>query len=406
MADRSSVPSLVLDHPRLALVLALIFAAIAVSGKFSMNATRLLLVIAWFIAEFTFLETYSVKSWRFACASVGFSTLLLLLAWWARPDTIPSYGELTARRQQLFPMYCGDDYKLTGAVVEWGDSGTRFHYNGYSSGEPIMSIMSMDLLAIDVLNGELAVTIQIRAKDNPDMVLLDMRDNDYIPNPQIYDVQKRSNELEVIDSHDRVLLQVMLLPNRVQLQGEWWGRAKDGTIHGIRIGRWPYPCPSTYNLFGAKPDWRCSGPDCPHYSETHGCMFMQGLSPQYDPGEPKIEPRFRYRSQFHPGELRTDYPTMPKPLPDLSILVQPGLIIWPAGDYALFSPNLIAKIHAKGSASVGDPCSAYNQNVYEMHWLAVGTVVLLLIVGWIGYLVQFSSARERGASSRDNADAS
>jgi hypothetical protein len=91
----------------------------------------------------------------------------------------------------------------------------------------------------------------------------------------VWDKNYTSNALEVKDGRGRVVLQVIMLPDRVQIQGEWWH--EDG--NGGRIVR-PFPS-----------DPVKTGP-----------VFVM-MTPLFHTDEPHIEPIVKYPSKNHFGEF-------------------------------------------------------------------------------------------------------
>jgi hypothetical protein len=91
--------------------------------------------------------------------------------------------------------------------------------------------------------------------------------------PHALDRNYNNNSLEVEDSTGRVVLQVTLLPDRVQLQGEWW----EDSVHGFAL------------LDG-------------NASYMGGQMVLFGPNKKRDDVS-SIKPMFKYPSDLHLGEL-------------------------------------------------------------------------------------------------------
>ena len=94
-------------------------------------------------------------------------------------------------------------------------------------------------------------------------------------NPQAWDRNYNDNTLEVKNSAGRIALQVRLLPDRVQLQGEWWDGAQG---------------------------YRMVASDNPLLPGGFIVLFgNNGSGRPEDP--PFVKPLFVYPSKFHLGEL-------------------------------------------------------------------------------------------------------
>jgi hypothetical protein len=96
------------------------------------------------------------------------------------------------------------------------------------------------------------------------------------PPPKTWDRNYTDDALEVKNTGGRVVLQVRVLSDRIQLQGEWW--SKDG--FGVRFVK--IPDPVTGAMGGG----------------------ITKLSIAINPDEPHIDPIFEYPSDSHFGQLR------------------------------------------------------------------------------------------------------
>jgi hypothetical protein len=121
--QRSDVIKNILDHPRMALVAALILAGLSLSGRFSVTATRLVFFAAWIVAAFSFWRFAPLRSRPrlFAASVIGFGCCLFFLGLWAQPDAVPQYfGTITPRTRILFSSASSNLPRL-----EFGDSGAQ-----------------------------------------------------------------------------------------------------------------------------------------------------------------------------------------------------------------------------------------------------------------------------------------
>lgn len=149
--------------------------------------------------------------------------------------------------------------------------GTRFNWTGGSG--PIMDLVG-DKLSIRRESGKLLLTTQVR--DQQGKIVVQITDNKWQVSPEssiCWDKNYTRNALEVKDGRGRVVLQVILLPESVRIQGEWWH--ENG--NGARILR-PFP----YDRVKTGPTF----------------IVMTKL---YHPDDPAIEPLFQYPSKEHWG---------------------------------------------------------------------------------------------------------
>jgi hypothetical protein len=149
--------------------------------------------------------------------------------------------------------------------------GTRFNWTGGNG--PIMDLVG-DKLSIQRKSGKLLLTTQVR--DQQGKIVVQVTDNEWQVSPDssiCWDKNYTRNSFEVKDGRGRVVLQVILLPESVRIQGEWWH--EDG--NGVRIMR-PFP----YDRVGTGP------------------IFVK-MTKIYHPDDPAIEPMFQYPSKDHWG---------------------------------------------------------------------------------------------------------
>jgi hypothetical protein len=112
--------------------------------------------------------------------------------------------------------------------MEFGDSGAQLVWGGPQN-VAMMRIVGDSELKIETVRGQVKVSTQIRdTNGNP---VAGLRRNEWQVSPHSWDRNYTKDAAEVIDSTGKVVLQVRALPDRIQLQGEWW--STNG--RGIRI---------------------------------------------------------------------------------------------------------------------------------------------------------------------------
>jgi len=108
---------------------------------------------------------------------------------------------------------------------------------GVPNGDPWITIWGDELL-VRKDNGKILITTHVRDR-NGSSVVVDIVDNKWTVSSLqniSWDKNYTNNALEVKDGRDRVVFQVVLLPDVVRVQGEWWTEDK----RGLRLVR-PYP---------------------------------------------------------------------------------------------------------------------------------------------------------------------
>jgi hypothetical protein len=214
-----------------------------------------------------------------ACGIVTVGLLPVGLQWIASIQT-----RTLAEENQQRPRYFGvispqganvifsNQLDAKPSKVEIGDSGSVFTWVGPGR----FSFYGSDL-TVEVINGEVKVSTQVR--DSNGSLIAEMVRNEWSasPPPRAYDRNYSQNALEIISGR-KVVLQVRVLPDRIQLQGEWHGR--DG--YGTRVVKSPNP---------ARPG---------------GLIVF--LTPQDPDGvsqnSPQILRMFAYPSGLHLGQMR------------------------------------------------------------------------------------------------------
>jgi hypothetical protein len=157
----------------------------------------------------------------------------------------------------------GRDHTHDLPALQMGPDGTKLTWTGPSD-QPMLALY-YDKIKLRMMNGRVLLSTTVR-DDNKNLIA-EIIDNHWIVSSSTascWDKNYTDDSLEVKDGHGRVVLQVRVLPNIVQLQEEWqWNPGtKSGGIY-VRG----------------------------HYSEKDG-----------------ITPLFKYPSELYWGELLTTQP--------------------------------------------------------------------------------------------------
>ena len=242
------------------LLIALLLSAVALAGKFSVNAARILLFIAWIVGVWS-LRMHGV--W-----AAVFTFAVILIGAWARPEVVPRYfGRLTPSRRLLFSTRGVERPRL-----EIGDSGAVFIWAG-PKGQPLFKFFDDVHLTVELIRGRVMVSTKIT--DERGNIIAEIIRNEWrAPPPHAWDRNYSSDAIEVKNARGAIVLQVKALHDRIQLQGEWW---RD-PINGVRLV--------------ANPPGDVAG----------GSMIQFGRNNR-PPRPPEIRPLFVYPSETNLGRM-------------------------------------------------------------------------------------------------------
>ena len=213
------------ESPYTALVAALILGGIALSGKFSVTATQILLGVALVVAIVGLRE--QPLPVLVGCAAV-IAGGLILLAYWFRPDAIPSYaGILKPKATLLFSV----DQGGTIAKIQIGQSGVFIVGPNSDVRAYLFPALQKSEFKVELIDGKMKVST--RVVDGSGNLIAEITRNEWKVSPiQAFDRNYSDDALEVKDSRGLVILQVRALSDRIQVQGAWW--IDMGPPNGIR----------------------------------------------------------------------------------------------------------------------------------------------------------------------------
>jgi hypothetical protein len=156
--------------------------------------------------------------------------------------------------------------------MEIGTSGAVFNYAG-PEGSPLFAIFNKYDITMEMIDGKLKVSTKV-GNDKGDLLAEIIRNEWKVaPPPSTFDRNYSDDALEVRAANGRIVLQVRVLPDRVQLQGEWW----DSPTVGLRLVKSNDP--------------------------AHPGALIMRFGPGVPPGPPDIVPMFMYPSDLHLGEI-------------------------------------------------------------------------------------------------------
>jgi hypothetical protein len=259
-----------LEKNALAIVLALLPLGIALTGYTGVWIARFLFFVT-FVA-ICFAVRPQPARWRFA--SIGLAAFgLLTVAIVFQPAVTPAdTGILRAGASTIF--WSGNASEIK--AVEIGTTGTKLVFTS-PEGELLLPFLSRAQFKIERVDGKSKVSALVT--DSTGKITAELRRNEWkvAPAPETWDRNYSDDALEVIDPQGKVVLQVRVLPDRVQRQGEWWGAPEGPRYKGVRVVQYPHP----------KDNY------------TSGFIFLPA-----DATKPEIERMFEYPSERHLGELR------------------------------------------------------------------------------------------------------
>lgn len=162
---------------------------------------------------------------------------------------------------------------MSPATIQLGPHGPTFGSIGADylfaseQGQQFLPYLRGADLTVAKIGGRLQVSTEIRDKSGD--LVAELCRNEWQIGPTVFDRNYSDDALEVRARTGRVVLQVRIQQDRVQILGEWW----DTSGHGIRI------------------------------AGTGIEVAIRILSREINPTDPIIEPIFKYPSDRHFGEL-------------------------------------------------------------------------------------------------------
>lgn len=242
-------------------------AAAGSAGRLPPTWTIALYVLAGAIGCFSLYRRRPKHFQRHMAALVA---MLLALYFWVRPAAEAVYaGVLAPQRQVLFEA--GKPPQLR---FEIGDSGAWVNAENPQALD-MFPFLDGSKLIIEVIDGELKVSADIIDVSGDLVASLVRNEWSVARSPTTWDRNYTTDALEVKNAQGRVVLQIRVLPDRIRLQGEWWGR--DGK--GVRMLK------------------------APTSSGIRGMFIKLGRDTFGEQRHPEIAPMFRYPSALHLGEL-------------------------------------------------------------------------------------------------------
>lgn len=250
----------ILNNPFANWISVLVLSAISLSGKLSMMFSYILLFFALILGCYALYKTINWKKKANSFyAIVPFIIGLVLLALWLIPEETPqNEGVLLFSTEENTPI-----------LIEIGNSGAKFLWAG-ENGEPILDIGDGQYITVEKIENDLFVSTRVKNKDGDQLVEVIRNEWKIAPPPQTWDRNYSENAFELKDARGKIVLQIVLLSDRIQLQGEWWVTP----IEGLRIA-------ST--------------------GKNKGGTFFY-ITPKHPTPSTEIQPIFKYPSSKHFGE--------------------------------------------------------------------------------------------------------
>lgn len=246
------------------LAISLVLAALGRLLGLSVDLNFLLLLLACLVAIHGVYPDNGLRVQRngriFAAKVVGLTMLFGVIAFWEYVPSAQKSGVLVARA----------GHSSRRATLEIDDTGAKFSNPG-TSNTPLMVLVQNQSLKLDMVDGRLQFTTKVEDKEGNILVQIDRNKWTVPGRPLDSDWNYTDDSLEVLAPTGRVVLQVRLFSDRVQLQGEWWN---DNGI-GLRLVR-----------------------------VSKGVGKFANLTRSHDPDEPHIELIFKYPNTENLGTLR------------------------------------------------------------------------------------------------------
>jgi len=256
-----------LGDPKVALVLTIVAIGLTFSPKVSVAATRICFFVAFAVGAIGFYDIGYIRTrgWLFAVSLLTLGSFLFALAAWTRPDAVPqNFGVLRPEFRLVFAF----GKQNIGRTFEIGDSGSMLTYTG-PEGTPALKFADGSNLTIEERKGKLYVSSE--SLDPNGNLIAELKRNQWKVAPSAWDRNYTNDALEIRNPQGRVVLQVRLVNDRVQLQGEWW----NSSGRGVRLVKSPDP------------------------SHPGGLVVFLRTGNE----APQVQPMFEYPSDLHLGEL-------------------------------------------------------------------------------------------------------
>jgi hypothetical protein len=206
------------ESPITAIVVAVVLGALALSGRFSVTATQIMLLGAWAVAIFGL----RMQPLPILCGvSAVLGGCLVLLAYYFRPETVPSYSGILVPRSSESLLFSP---KGGGSIpkLQIGTSGVFLIGEDGEIGKLLFPALAESQFKVEAIDGTMKVSAQITDENGHLMVELVRNEWKVAPPPKTWDRNYTDDALEVRDAEGRVVLQVHALFDRIQIQGMWW----------------------------------------------------------------------------------------------------------------------------------------------------------------------------------------
>lgn len=151
----------VLVSPITALIAAVVFGALAFSGKFNVTASQTLLVVAWIILVVGLREQPLPLLLGVALLSAG---CLVLLGYWIRPELVPVFA---GRLEPAKPVSLLFSMKGGGSIpkLRIGTSNVFILGDGPGPASMLFPALTKSQFTVEAVDGEMKVSTQIADED-------------------------------------------------------------------------------------------------------------------------------------------------------------------------------------------------------------------------------------------------
>ena len=231
-------------------------------------------IIAWLLALHLLLTIPFFAQWTVAQRLVIAMYMTILVCVLAQPRMYRKYHREMAEETEG-DLYI-DNSIAAGANLEAGDSGGIFPWHSANPG-PLKLLK--DEAVLEAKLGKRGVEVSTVVRDRIGHQVVKVDDNHWqIEKQNSVDHNYTNNALEVLDAGGHVVLQLRLLPDRMQIRGEW----HDAYGGGVQVIDCPNPMfPKQYG----------------------GCIEVFGSKYLERDKRVTITPMFKYPSSEHWGEL-------------------------------------------------------------------------------------------------------
>jgi len=245
----------------------------AVSGRTSVDLARVLLVVGWAFGLVGIYYSGWLRQniWGSSAAAALLTLLAIWMVVWYQPVLAPAnFGKIAANRAFW-------DIKQPSLRIQIGASDVYFQWEQAQRGNLFEYIRFLQDSVLLLERFGRRILVSTRLYDQSGELVAELVRNEWKVSPRAWDRNYNDTSLEIKNAAGDVVFQVVAMPDRIRLQGEWWSprRSSDQPARGLLLAAGP--------------------------RSERGVMAQMLFLPANLKNP--IKPMFRYPSDTHLGEL-------------------------------------------------------------------------------------------------------